>query len=212
VTLCREPQTQPKGATRLSWWWSSSRPNWRRLRLACESLLVLSIMTQVASCIVADPPQYTDPVQTRPELAVYSAKPSVYQVVVVQTPSASSPSFTVPVRSEDAGEQLLVNFWRDYGTSSKKFIDSKFIAASTYDDTSDRAISYTWTTVSLDDSGCHTFSMVVAHLDSYQTPQVLDTKKADTDAALITWWVNVNPDPNALTTLSGCPSRQAAGP
>jgi hypothetical protein len=167
-------------------------------------------MTLVASCIVADPPQYTDPLQTRPELAAYSAKPSVYQVVVIRTPSASSPSFTVPVRSEDQGEQLLVNFWRDYGTSSVKFIDSKFIAPSVYNDTSDREVSFSWNAVSADDNGCHTVSMVVAHLGSYTTPQLLDTKKADTDAAIITWWVNVNPPADAPLTLIGCPSQPVA--
>jgi hypothetical protein len=170
-------------------------------------------MTLVTSCVVADPPQYSDPLRTRPELSAYSAKPSVSQVVIVQTPSPATPTFKVPIRSEDAGETLLVNFWLDFGSARAKFINSQFVTPSTYSDTTDRFITFLWTNVSAADAGCHTFTMVVAHLSSFPTnPQELDPVKGEQDGALITWWVNVNPPADSLYNLISCPSMQVTAP
>jgi hypothetical protein len=168
-------------------------------------------MSLVESCVVADPPQYSDPVRTRPELSVYSALPAVSLVVVVPIPS--TPTFKVPIRSEDAGETLLANFWLDYGSANPKFINSQFIPPSTYNDTTDRSITFPWTNVSTDDAGCHTFSMVVAHVSSFpMNPQELDVTRGAQDAALITWWVNVNPPTDSLYNLINCPFPRGAGP
>jgi hypothetical protein len=181
------------------------------LSLAWPSLQWLSIMTLVSSCIVADPPTYTDPGVTRPELAAYGAKPPVYLVVVVQ--SSDMPTFSVPVRSEDAGDQLVANFYLDYGTSNATYLGNQLLPPSTYNDTSDREISFTWTTVAAfstqSQKGCHSVSAVVAHFKSFSmNTQHIEPDVAERDAALITWWVNVNPDPGALTTLLNCPTQQ----
>ena len=55
---------------------------------------------------------------------------------------------------------------------------------------------------------CHTVSLIVAHHSSFLSSNTfqLDLKLAETDAAVITWWVNVNPPADALTTLDDCPS------
>jgi hypothetical protein len=210
VKRWQKNQTPPDAATALSRIARSVRKNRGLSRLAWQSLLWLSIMTLVTSCIVADPPQYTDPARTRPELSAYGAIPSVYQAVIIQTPSASTPSFSVPVRSEDVGEELNANFIEDYG-ASQKIIYNLVIAPSTYDDTSDRKITFFWTSVSSEDTGCHTISILVAHRTSFPTSSfVLDPMKGDSDAAIITWWVNVNPVGGITTTLVGCPSQPQA--
>jgi len=188
------------------------------LSLAWASLLGLSTMTCVTSCIVADPPQYTNPETTRPELSAYGAHPSVYQAVLIQTPSNSTPTFTVPVRSEDAGESLEANFWLDYGTMNPVFLLGQLIPPSTYNDTSDREISFQLPVAGIP-GNCHTLSIIVAHLSSVlktmdsqgvgRDLRHFDPQLADRDAALISWWINVNPTGDPLT-LSGCPTQQVA--
>jgi hypothetical protein len=203
----QESRDRARVATGLSRFLAATREKPGFLRLAWQSLAWLSIMTLVTSCVVADPPQYSDPVRTRPELSSYSAKPPISLVVIIPTPSPATPTFKVPIRSEDAGETLLANFWLDYGSAKQKFINSQFIPPSTYNDTTDRFITFLWTNVSADDAGCHTFSMVVAHVSSFPTnPQDLDPVKGDQDGALISWWVNVNPAADSLYNLVNCPS------
>jgi hypothetical protein len=178
-------------------------------RLARESLSWFSIMFIVTSCIVADPPQYTNPVQTQPQLNGYLASPSLLQVLPVYA-NAPGPTFTVPVRSEDGGEELAAVFWEDYGTAStsSRVFSSQYKPASTYDDVG-RSITSTPFSVGALDTGCHTVTLLVAHISSFSSAntQTLDPEKAKTDAAIITWWVNVNPSQDQLTTLSNCPTQ-----
>jgi hypothetical protein len=65
------------------------------------------------------------------------------------------------------------------------------------------------------DTGCHTVSLLVAHKSTFLASNnfLLDPTRAKTDAAIITWWVNVNPPPGALYTLDNCPlPTQTPGP
>lgn len=214
MTERRDPEFERPApdATRLSRLPLLIARNRRLLRLAWEPLLWFSIMTLVASCIVADPPQYTNPSQTRPELSAYSATPAVYQVLVIQSSLSSRPTFHVPVRSEDAGEKLIATLWRDYKSANPKFINGLKVPPSAYNDTSDRFIELSWTGLnSSDDKGCHTVSMVVAHDSSFPTNQLeLDPMLGEKDAAIVTWWVNVDPPAGALYTLVGCPGPQGS--
>ncbi len=177
--------------------------------LAQRSLLALASMTLISSCIVADPPTYTDPTQTRPELRAYLAKPPIYQVVSIQLPQVGIPSFTVPVRSEDNGERLLANFFLDFESTRVSPLGGQIIAPGTLNDPTDRSISFAWTTVNGASAGCHTITMVVAHESSFTTnPQTPDMDAAAKDAAIITWWVNVLASPTAPTSVVDCPSQQ----
>lgn len=207
-------KAQPKAATRLSRRSPVESGFARLFRVARESLLWLSVMFVVSSCIVADPPQFTDPVQTPPELNGYLASPPLSQVVTINTMSSGSatmlvgPTFTVPVRSEDAGVDLVAIFWQDYGSSSQRLINSQSVSASTYNDTG-RSITSLPYTVDASLTGCHTVSLVVAHITSFEQKNnlQLDLTKAKTDAAIVTWWVNVDPSPDNLTTLVNCPTQ-----
>lgn len=197
-----------RAATRLSRQARSRLANKGLLPLAWESLLWLSIVPLVTGCIVADPPQYQDALQTPPQLDVYGALPTISQIDVITTPAPVGPTFTVPVRSEDAGEDLNAVFFLDYGSASPQPLNIQTVSASTFNDTG-RSISWSWT-VGTQYSHCHTISLVVAHRSSFQlhdSTQLIATK-AKLDAAIVTWWVNINPPSDAQYSLVNCPTPQ----
>ncbi len=170
-------------------------------------------MTLVASCIVADPPEYRVPGRTRPVLNVYSAVPPTTKVLLVFTPKpgmgqSTAVRFNVPIQSEDAGEYLRALFFLDYGTPGESKLLGQTIPPSTYDNTG-RSATLPWVPTRVS-AGCHFVTLVVAHTSSFQTndDDHLDTAKADEDAALVTWTVNVDPTDN-VNTLPNCPSSVA---
>ncbi len=135
---------------------------------------------------------------------MYTANPTTSSVLVVNT--NDQVPFSVPVRSEDAGEQLGAHFVVDYGAGSSGLPqNTQTVAASTYADTS-REVTWTWKVPVLS-SGCHLLSLVVAHLTSFEAADndVLDPDKAVKDAAIINWWLNVNAPAESASTLINCP-------
>jgi len=180
-------------------------------------------MPCVQSCIVADPPEYRVPVQTRPVLNQFKATPEPSKVLVIYTTGRTGmptvgASFNVPVRSEDAGEDLRAILFLDYqvprpegATSSNKGqskIVSQKIDASTYSSTG-RAFAYPWVPDSANVSqGCHFVTLIVAHRGSFQgnDEDRLDPSKAAEDAAFLTWTVNVDPPTDAVNNLINCPT------
>ena len=187
---------------------------WAVSRLAWRSLMAVSSMVLTQSCIVADPPEYKDPVRTRPFLDVYKAVPLTQNVLVVYTKDPLLMSGTivisVPVRSEDAGEDLNGHFFIDYGVPppQEKKLVTVLIPASTYDVTS-RSAHWDWQPKANPPSdGCHVLTLVVAHKSSFKSGDQdhLDPAMASEDAAIVSWWVNVNPLPGMAQTLSNCPT------
>jgi len=168
-------------------------------------------MLLASSCIVADPPEYLDPVRTRPVLDIGQTLPPTSQVLVVH--AGDKVSFAVPVRSEDAGEDLRAVFFIDQGPGSLGvFQNSQPVPASTYDDTSPRSVTFDWTVPALPSFGCHLMTLTVAHRSSFDTKHddVLDSKDHADDAAIVNWWLNA-PDPSDLvtpdSTLVKCPTQ-----
>jgi hypothetical protein len=179
----------------------------RALRLAWQSLALVSLMPLLQSCIVADPPAYRAPVRTQPLLDSYKSVPLPQQLLVVYTTDQVGVSISVPVRSEDAGEDLQARFFLDYGVPSlERPLRGQRIPASTYDDTSRSASYDKW--LPRTTSGCHLLTLVVAHVSSYQLTDQdhLNRNTAGDDAATLTWLVNVNPAPDQVNTLVNCPT------
>jgi len=176
------------------------------LPLAWRSLLLLSMTLGAGSCIVADPPEYRAPGQTRPVLNVYSAVPTATRILVVYTNKVPT-QFTVQVRSEDAGDELRGVFFLDYQVHpGESPLNGFTLPASTYDNTG-REASFAWTPVKgVVTDGCHFVSLIVAHSDSFLSNDNthLDPRRADDDAAIVTWTVNVNPPPDM--SLVNCPT------
>lgn len=186
------------------------------LRLAWRSLCLATIMFAAQSCIVADPPEYRAPGQTRPVLNMYSAVPTATQALVVISNATTATSFTVQVRSEDAGEPLRAVFFLDYqikrnlaeGQLGEVALVIKTIPASTYDNVG-RIFNYSW--LPMGTRGCHFLTLVVAHRNSFleeSDESHLDPRYANDDAALVTWTVNVVDSAADGQTLVDCPSRE----
>jgi hypothetical protein len=170
--------------------------------LARASLGVL-LMAFCQSCIVADPPEFRDPVRTRPVLNTYSAVPSPRQVLV-RSPGQQAIDFAIDVQSEDAGEPLGVRFILDYGTPNPPYARSQSYAASTYDQV--RTISLPWLPPT-NLTGCHVLSMIVAHANTFEDSDSnqLIPERAALDAAIMNWWVNFVPPGPGQNTLVDCP-------
>jgi hypothetical protein len=170
-------------------------------------------MFVATGCIVADPPEYRSAVQTRPLLEVYKASPATTDIVVwtqSSAPMGVGITFTIPVRSEDAGEDLSAVSFIDYGTgrSERPYLPKSF-PASTYDDQS-REIEFTWLPTTTSTDGCHVFTIIVAHRSSFkpQDTNHLIPERAGDDAAIVSWWTNINPPNNSFNTLSNCPQAE----
>lgn len=197
-------------ATRLSRLAGRGRSIWANSALARVSLGLLS-MAFCQSCIVADPPEYREPVRTRPLLDTYSAVPSITQILTWNTGQPRIP-ISVGVRSEDAGTGLSIRLFLDYGTPVEVLQNSRPLPASTYDQA--RKIEFDWLPIwrstippNSTSNTCHTLTLIVAHSDSFlQADDLhLDPSRAGDDAAIMSWWVNYNAaDPSSL---SDCPSR-----
>ncbi|MEO6599675.1 MAG: hypothetical protein ABIQ16_07365 [Polyangiaceae bacterium] len=163
-------------------------------------------MSVTAGCIVADPPVSRDPVQTRPVLDTASAVPLSAQVLVVISGDKNGVKFTVPVLSEDAGENLFARFVLDYGAVSEDTLVSQRIPASTYTDTSRSALLPGWIPkATLKD--CHVVTLIVAHESTFTNGNIakLEPTKARQDAVFMNWWVNIDPALDAIQTLKNCP-------
>jgi hypothetical protein len=168
-------------------------------------------MFVTSGCIVADPPEYREPVRTRPLLEVYKASPATADIVVWAKMSPQL-TFTVPVRSEDAGEDMQAYGWKDYGTPVQLVVGAQSLPASTYDQSRD--ITLYWRPDAVNDRGCHRYTIVVAHQSTFLKSDSfrLDLTKAGDDAAIINWWVNVNPDNSANNSLLNCPQTTQPAP
>lgn len=161
-------------------------------------------------CIVAPPPEYDEPRRTPPILDLYSAKPFVGSVISVDRTDGIAPDrvfFKIPFRSDDQGEWLLWQLYVDRTFANEDPAEKADVPPSTLDDTN-RYVDAKWDADSTYSKGCHNISIVLAHHSSWnrnglQVPELLDAS----DAAVGTWWVNLDPGPGDPNTLVHCPSR-----
>ncbi len=190
----------PPATTRLSHPKASGpQRSGRNRRLARPSLLVGVVAVISSACIVSDPAEYGVAKQTPPFLNATKALPSVLKTHPVKL--GETIHFNVPLRSEDAGEELLAQVFVDRGVPQKENPRGfREIAPGRLDD-GERPIDIPVDVV-VADPGCHSLTMVVTHksnLDEKNQP------KKDDDTAVLTWWVNVDDD-EGKTLMGECPS------
>ena len=197
-------------ATRLSRQSRLGRPIRAVSHLAWRSLGAAVLMLTSQGCIVADPPEYREAVQTRPLLEVYKATPAINDIVTWSTTNPAV-TFTIPVLSEDAGNNLRACAFTDYGvTGVARLVNAHPVPAST--SAKSRDIVFSWRPeVS---NGCHIFTIIVAHESSFSAgdSNELDPKTAGDDAAIVSWWAEINPDKSMPNTLTNCPQPALAPP
>lgn len=184
----------------------------RKSALARLSLLGALAVFSLSGCIVADPPQYEDPGRTPLFLNLALATPRVLEVQVVDLSDNSSAndkfSVSVPVRSDDQGEDFYAALHLDYSYPGFGIRpDKKRFKASTLSDLS-RKIELTLTLPSTLRGGCHQATLLAAHESNWDIGPDEPLATAKDDTATATWWLNVivagDADPY---TLTDCPNR-----
>jgi hypothetical protein len=158
-------------------------------RLARRSLGVGLTMLVSSGCIVAEPPTLDAPQKTPPFLFLNEADPSITAIKKV-APDTTVP-ISVPVRSEDAGDQLFGSLFVDFGSTNELSVDQGLLPPSTLDEK--RVISMNWR-LRPTDAGCMQLTLLVTHLAN------LDEgfrPRDSADLALATWWFQVGDVPFA---------------
>ncbi len=185
----------PPATTRLSHPKASGpQRSGRNRRLARPSLLVGVVAVISSACIVSDPAEYGVAKQTPPFLNANDATPSV----LLTRPLALNETLpvNVPLRSEDAGEELRALLFLDRGQQGQRLLRFREIPAGKLEEKRSIAISG-----EIELPGCHSVSLVVTH-KSNLNEETNEPTDAD-DTAILTWWVNVDDDGTNL--LSDCP-------
>ena len=179
----------------------------RHCRLARRSLLwgLVAGALNMTGCILAEPPPYQAPEQTAPWLDLATAVPSVYQVLPLSTASDTQQlRFNVPVRSEDAGDELFFAFFLNWNTDEEIGPVGKGKVEASTPDKQDRAIITVWdySGVMLA-PGCSHLTLMVTHLANWDITR--DAPYDWGDVAVATWTLNVDDAPPGTNTLSDCP-------
>jgi hypothetical protein len=172
----------------------------RARALARTSLFSVGMGSLLAGCLVAEPPNPSNPERTPPMIDFRNTFPLVTQITTVR--GLASQEFSVGVRSEDRGDPLFGLLFRNYSLEGEEYLKLNRVPASTFDDT-DRKLTLQWT-VREELRGCHQITMVVTHLgniDFRDPPEPI----SPADVALATWWLHVNPDPERPEDLGVCP-------
>jgi len=178
-----------------------SRATSRFPALARLSLL-LPLLAMVPGCLVDDPPAYTQPKRTPPRLDYHNAQPPLDQILTIEDDDPLE--FSIPVASEDAGEELTAQLFLD----STSFLNYVSIAPSTLDDTTRVITVPARLHLQKSEAGCHRFTLRVAHRRSL--PTGIEPPLDITDVAEAYWWANVFNDPTQADSLIGCPQSSQA--
>jgi hypothetical protein len=159
------------------------------------------------ACLVADPPQYDEPQRTPPFLDLVAAIPSPNRLIVRERRVNSLIRFDVPVRSEDNGELLFYALHRNYSfETNSNDLERGRIPAGAFDDLG-RSINFEWTIEQNIEPGCHQLTLLVAHASNWQVEESRpDPINGIGDTAMATWWLNLDPQPDAPDSLLDCPN------
>jgi len=156
-------------------------------------------------CLVADPPLHEAPEKTPPILDLARAIPLVTQVQRVSTTDVVPElHFSVPVRSEDQGDQLLALFFLNFGEASQSpQLPITRVASGSFEDES-RSIEKSWNYAGMS-QGCHQLTLMVTHESNFDLVTFEAVDKSD--LAIASWWVGVNDEPTGSVSLHDCPSQ-----
>ena len=148
-------------------------------------------------CLVAEAPEYGPPRQTTPVVNLHELDPTPFKILVID-PMVPTQTFTVPIRSEDAGEQIVAALFLD--PEYDRINEWIFPPATS---SAQRNLSFQWQPRGIS-KGCHLLTLLVTHEGNYDFSA--DFFREAGDVATVTWWMDVEPDSNAPNTLVGCPT------
>jgi hypothetical protein len=184
--------------------------------VACGSLFVVVMGTALEGCV--DPaPTYAAPERLPPVINAALVHPSPTTLAAI---TGDKVEFTVPFRSEDAGEDLDVAFVQDLIPEQKSGLPLAVFPVPAdprpFGDQADRApISFTWSSLP---EGCHSVTLILTHVSNFAgffgTNAGLFATKDANDVAQVTWFFDIqNPaDPSSQSHLvRDCPPGHPTG-
>lgn len=171
-----------------------------------RSSFIAALSLLASGCLLAEPPK-RNPRQTAPILNLALAAPPVTQLLVLS--GATTFPFSIPVRSEDVGEDVWFALHRNYalGTAeSSRIFGPEDLAPSHLNDDS-REVSFTAALPA--PTPCYQVTLVVCHDSNFETSSGLCDPTMLEDTALATWWV-ISEDARDAG-LEGCPLPTGGG-
>lgn len=154
-------------------------------------------------CIVADAPEYGSP-QRSPIYMFLPVPTTPAALKQLSSNDTSSTAFGATLKSEDANEQIVVNFIVDYTQKNQRFLDSQVLQPYTFE--RDRPVAY-HVTVARDfpqsANTCHSITLLATHYTSWDQGTKQFTGPQE-DLSTMTWFVAIDDDGSTL--LSKCPS------
>jgi len=167
--------------------------------LARASLGVAVVTLSTSGCLITDPPQFTAQQHTAPFLVPSSAEPDARSVIIIDSASIGTETFSAEVISQDdpAGstgqfQNVQSRLYIDYGFLAgpgqpfRYVLPGTTIGSGTLSQTTGRRVSASWFAgTNPVDPGCHTVTLVASHLFD----DVPECPACDDDFSTITWQV-----------------------
>lgn len=184
--------------------------HWYRRWVRCVSVAAVPGLCLASSCFFSPLPLPEDPTPERPNLNLDRAVPPVFQILNVS--HGSTPiSFTVPFTSVDGGQAVWWFLWSNWsleGAMREKHdqaperpadVDGGMGGAASIE----RTIQFSWTPSTDLEPGCNQLTLFVTHAENvnFTTLRPRDLSQA----AIATYWVNVDAPLGETQTLVNCP-------
>jgi hypothetical protein len=168
-----------------------------------------------AGCVVPEPEKFREPERSPPILNLDQAVPSINQLIAVRTDVQQSFTFTIPVRSEDSGDNLAGVMNVNYKTPTETFFGYQTLPASTLDDTNRKFSFSSFFNLRCDNGNggdepgcCARLTLVVTHESNISTEGGLiqpDPVLSKGDLAIATWWLAVDAPEGNPSRIDDCP-------
>jgi len=163
----------------------------------------LGCAATATGCLVAEAPEYGPPQQRPPVIQTQRVEPSPYELLIFNEDTLPQ-DINVPVRSEDAGDNLIGALFVDWQVPGQQvLIREKPVPASSFDDVS-RSWTFRFKPDDRIDENCgHTLTLLLMHESNYDFELSAPKDNASWDVASVTWQLNVEPlDPNFIAICS----------
>jgi hypothetical protein len=153
-------------------------------------VLLLSSLTTLAGpgCIVADPPEYGEPQSTRPNVIIDATVPTTLFPIRMTRPGPGQ-RFNVEIQSEDAGEELVLAFFIDYGLPGGTFYQVVPVPAST---NATKTALFMFEADARITDGCHMLTMLTMHEPSWDGSEREPYPSRRADVSTTHWVLHVN--------------------
>jgi hypothetical protein len=177
------------------------RSHWKLGVLALSTFATLS----TTGCIVADAPDYGAP--QRSPIFMFNPHPAPGSLQFLTREPADPVEFGATIKSEDAGEQLASVLYFDYKHRGEHVYDENIpLPPLTIEQERPVKFYVDGSRSFLEPKTCHTVTLMVMHLSSYDQ-ETNQFKGPPDDRASVTWFASVDDDGTIL--LKDCPT--AAG-